>query len=68
MQGSCTLLGEVSAEGTLESTRTKKHERKIRKEPKKLSIKPDVGEYSEQDKIARFWLCKTIPLTKVVHV
>ena len=33
----------------------KKHERKVRKELGKLRIKPEVGEYSEQDKIAKFY-------------
>jgi hypothetical protein len=33
----------------------KKHERKVRKELGKLPIKPEVGEYSEQDKIAKFY-------------
>jgi hypothetical protein len=33
----------------------KKHERKVRKGLGKLPIKPEVGEYSEQDKIAKFY-------------
>ena len=33
----------------------KKHERKVRKELGKLPIKPEVGDYSEQDKIAKFY-------------
>ena len=33
----------------------KKHERKVRKELGKLPIKLEIGEYSEQDKIAKFY-------------
>ena len=33
----------------------KKHQRELRKELNKLRIKPQAGEYSEQDKIAKFY-------------
>ena len=33
----------------------KKHQRETRRELKKLGIKPEAGEYSEQDKIAKFY-------------
>ena len=33
----------------------KKHQREVRKELKKLGIKPEAGEYLEQDKVAKFY-------------